>query len=142
MPNGLACDRSYLPQKPREDHAPTPYARCSRRHLLRLEKWLSLAAFAPRLPSVACRLLPFQEIPSERVVVPNPQSCARSSEEEGGQRSPTDSCHHGLPKCQDHRRIGPPEWLRRPQEHQGAQATSSSGHFRSSALGLRHLDRK
>ena len=73
-------------------------ARCSLRHLLRLEKWLSLAAFAPRLPSVACRLLPFQEIPSERVVVPNPQSCARSSEEEGGQRSPTDSCHHGLPK--------------------------------------------
>jgi putative transposase len=26
MPNGPACDRSYLPQKPREDHAPTPCA--------------------------------------------------------------------------------------------------------------------
>ena len=83
---------------------------------------------------MVCRLLPFQEIPSERVVVPHPQSCARSSEEEGGQGSPTDSCHHGLPKCQERRRIGPPEWLRRPQEPQGAQATSSSGHFRSSAL--------
>src|SRR5215204_1559592 len=27
MPNGPACARSYLPQKPREDHAPTPCAR-------------------------------------------------------------------------------------------------------------------
>jgi putative transposase len=57
---------------------------------LRLEKWLSLAALAPSLPSLVCRLLPFQEIPTERVVVPHPQSCARSSEEEGGQGSPTD----------------------------------------------------
>src|SRR5215212_7732933 len=142
MLSGPVYDRTYPPQKPRVDHAPTPCAMFSRRHLLRLEKWLSLAAFAPRLSSLVCRLLPFQEIPSERVVVPHPQSCARSSEEEGGQGSPTDSCHHGLPKCQDRRRIGPPEWLRRPQEPQGAQATSSSGHFRSSALGLPHFGRR
>src|SRR3712207_5819749 len=84
-------------------------ARCSRRHLLRLEKWLSLAAFAPRLPSLVYRLLPFQKIPIEGVVVPHPQRAACGREEEGGQRSPTDGCHHGLPKCQERRRIGPPK---------------------------------
>src|ERR671933_3024017 len=41
-------------------------ARCFRRHLLCLKKWLPLAAFAPRLPSLVCRLLPFQEISTER----------------------------------------------------------------------------
>src|SRR5919202_5725977 len=41
-------------------------ARCFRRHLLRLKKWLPLAPFAPRLPSLVCRLLPFQEISTER----------------------------------------------------------------------------
>src|SRR3954454_11403917 len=85
-------------------------ARCSRRHLLHLEKWLSLAAFAPRLSSLVCRLLPFQEIPTERAVVPHPKSPARCSEEEGGQGSPTDGGPHGFPKCQDRRRIGPSEW--------------------------------
>src|SRR5215207_10042175 len=39
-------------------------ARCSRRHLLRTQEWLSLAAFAPRLPSVVYRLLSLQEISS------------------------------------------------------------------------------
>ena len=34
-------------------------ARCLRRHLLRGKKRLPLAAFAPRLPSVVYRLLPF-----------------------------------------------------------------------------------
>src|SRR5215211_5012310 len=53
-------------------------ARCSRRHLLRTQEWLSLAAFAPRLPSVVYRLLSFQEIPIERVVAPHPQRAARS----------------------------------------------------------------
>ena len=99
----------------------TPYprlAQCSRRHLLRAKKRLPLAATSPRLPSVVYRLLPFQEIPTERAVVPHPQSLARCREEQGGQRSPTNSGHHGFPECQNPRRIGPPEWLRRPQEPQ------------------------
>src|SRR5215211_5554367 len=82
-----------------ESRGKTPHpllARCSRRHLLRAQKWLSLAAFAPRLPSVVCRLLPFQEIPIEAVAVPYPQSPACGREEEGGQGSPTDGGHHGL----------------------------------------------
>jgi hypothetical protein len=37
-------------------------ARCPRRHLLRTQKWLSLAAFAPRLPSLDHRLLSLQKI--------------------------------------------------------------------------------
>src|SRR3712207_5581697 len=37
------------------------------------------------------RLLPFQKIPIERVVVPHPQRAACGREEEGGQRSPTDT---------------------------------------------------
>src|SRR5215212_9186301 len=69
MLSGPVYDRTYPPQKPRVDHAPTPCAMFSRRHLLRLEKWLSLAAFAPRLSSMVYRLLPFQQIPIERVVV-------------------------------------------------------------------------
>jgi putative transposase len=44
-----------------------------------------LAAFAPRLSSLVYRLLPFQEIPSERIVVPHPQSPAYGREEQGGQ---------------------------------------------------------
>ena len=92
-------------------------ARCPRRHLLRLEKWLSLAAFAPRLSSVVYRLLPFQKIPIERVVVLHPQRAACGREEEGGQGSPTDGRHHGFPKRQERRRIGLPKWLRRPQEN-------------------------
>jgi hypothetical protein len=51
--------------------------RCFRRHLLRAQRWLPLAAFAPRLPSLVYRLLPFQKIPIERVVVPHPQGRAR-----------------------------------------------------------------
>src|SRR5215216_2095908 len=109
-------------------------ARCSRRYLLRLERWLSWRAFAPYLPSLAYGLLPFQKIPIERAVVP-PQGRARGREEEGEQGSPTDGGHNGLPKYHNRRRIGPPKRLRRPQEHQGAQAASSRGHFRSSALG-------
>ena len=73
---------------------------------LRRKKWLSLAAFAPRLSSMVYRLLPFQKIPIERVVVPHPQRAACGREEEGGQGSPTDGGHHGLPKRQDRRRIG------------------------------------
>ena len=60
------------------------------------------------------RLLPFQKIPIERVVVPHPQRAACGPEEEGGQGSPTDGGHNRFPKCQDRRRIGPPKWLRRP----------------------------
>jgi hypothetical protein len=56
-------------------------ARLSRRHLLRGKKWLSLAAFAPRLSSVVYRLLPFQKIPIERVVVLHPQRAACGREE-------------------------------------------------------------
>ncbi len=63
------------------------------------------------------RLLPFQKIPIERVVVPHPQRAACGREEEGGQRSPTDGGHYGFPKHQDRRRIGPPERLRRLQEN-------------------------
>jgi len=33
-----------------------------RRYLLRLEKWLSVATFAPRLPTVVYRLLSLQKI--------------------------------------------------------------------------------
>src|SRR5918911_2640395 len=58
--------------------------RCFRRHLLCAKKRLPLAAFAPRLPSLVYRLLPFQEIPIERAVAPHPQDSARSREEEGG----------------------------------------------------------
>src|SRR5215210_2664371 len=36
-------------------------ARCFRRHLLRTQKWLPLAAFAPRLPAMAYRLLSLQD---------------------------------------------------------------------------------
>src|SRR3712207_5723354 len=120
MPSGPVCNLTYPSQKPKEDHAPTPLARCSRRHLLRRKKWLSLAAFAPRLSSVVYRLLPSQKIPIERVVVLHPQRAACGREEEGGQRSPTDGRHHGLPKRQERRRIGLPKWLRRPQEPQRA----------------------
>src|SRR5215212_2699556 len=66
-----------------ESRGKTPYpllARCSRRHLLHLKKWLSLATFAPRLPSVVYRLLSFQKVPIERVVVSHPQGHACSSE--------------------------------------------------------------
>src|SRR5206468_3243469 len=79
---------AFVPARP-EGPGKAPYpllARCLRRHLLRLEKWLSLAAFAPRLPSLVYRLLPFQEIPIERAVVSYPQSPARGREEEGRQR--------------------------------------------------------
>ena len=69
---------------------------------------MSLAALAPRLPSLVYRLLPFQEIPIEGVVVPHPQSPACGREEADGQGSPTDGGNYGLPKCQDRRRIGPP----------------------------------
>src|SRR5215211_868250 len=59
--------------------APHPLlARCSRRHLLRLKKWLPLAAFAPRLPSVVYRLLPLQKVPIGWTVVSHPQSPACS----------------------------------------------------------------
>ena len=92
-------------------------ARCSRRHLLRAKERLPLAAFAPRLPSLVYRLLSFQEIPIEWVVVPNPQSSACGRKGKGGQRSPTYSGYHGFPECQNHRRIGPPKRLRRPQEN-------------------------
>ncbi len=74
-------------------------ARCLRRHLLRGKKRLPLAAFAPRLPSVVYRLLPFQEIPTERAVAPHPQSLARCREEQGRQGSPTDGGHSGFPKA-------------------------------------------
>jgi putative transposase len=63
------------------------------------------------------RLLPFQEIPTERAVVPRPQSPACGREEEDRQGSPTDGGHHGFPECQNCRRIVPPERLRRPQEN-------------------------
>ena len=72
--------------------------RCFRRHLLRAEKRLPLAAFAPRLSSLVYRLLSFQEISIERVVVAHPQGRARCREEEGGQGPPTNSSHHGLPE--------------------------------------------
>jgi transposase len=117
-------------------------ARCFRRHLLRLKKWLPLAAFAPRLPSLAYGLLSLQKVPIERAVVPYLQSPACSREEEGRQGYPTDSSHLRLPERQNHRRIIPLKRLRRPQEHQGAQATSSGRYFRPSALGLRHLGRR
>jgi transposase len=72
--------------------------RCFRLHLLRAKKRLPLAAFAPRLPSLVFRLLPFQEIPIERLVAPHPQSPALDREEEGEQGSSTNSGHHGLPE--------------------------------------------
>jgi hypothetical protein len=92
--------------------------RCFRRHLLRAQKRLPLAAFAPRLPSLVFRLLPLQKIPIERDVAPHPQSSARGREEEGGQGPPTNSGHHGLLECQNHGRICPPKRLRCPQERQ------------------------
>jgi hypothetical protein len=64
-----------------EERGKTPHpllARCSRRHLLRAQKWLSLATFAPRLPSLVYRLLSFQKVPIERVVVSHPRSPACS----------------------------------------------------------------
>src|SRR5215217_5251231 len=117
-------------------------ARCSRCNLLRTQEWLSLAAYAPRLPSLVYRLLSFQEIPIERVVVPHAQSSAHSREEEGGQGSPTDSGDRGFPECQDRRRIGTPERLRRPQERQRAQTPPPGGHLGPSALDLRHSGRR
>ena len=119
----------------------TPYsllARCFGRHLLRLEKRLPLAAFAPRLPSLVYRLLSLQKVPIEWAVGPYPQSPACGREEEGRQESLTDSGHPRLPKYQDRRRIGSPKWLRRSQEHQRAQAPPLGGHSGASALGLRH----
>src|SRR5918998_6292023 len=83
MPSGSFALVPAHPKGPGKTSYPL-LAPCSRRHLLRTQKWLSLAAFAPRLPSLVCRLLPFQEIPSERVVAPHPQRAARSSEQEGG----------------------------------------------------------
>src|SRR5215211_2750721 len=100
MLSGPVYDRSYLPKSRGKTTHPFP-ARYSRRHLLRLEKWLSLAAFAPRLSSMVYRLLPFQEIPTERVVLSHPQSPAYGREEQGGQGSPTDGGHHGFPERQD-----------------------------------------
>src|SRR4051812_46460786 len=47
------------PKGPKKATCPL-LARCFRRHLLRLEKWLSLAAFAPRLPFLLYDLLSFQ----------------------------------------------------------------------------------
>src|SRR5215212_9005496 len=43
-------------------------------------------AFAPRLSSMVYRLLPFQEIPTERVVLSHPQSPAYGREEQGGRK--------------------------------------------------------
>ena len=45
MPSGSVCVPTCLPQRPREDLVPTPYAMFST-HLLRAKKRLSLAAFA------------------------------------------------------------------------------------------------
>ena len=118
---------AILPTHPKSRRKTTHplLARCSRRHLLlRLEKWLSLAAFAPRLSSVVYRLLPFQKIPIERVVVPHPQNPAYGREEEGGQRSPTDGGHRGFPKCQNRRRIGPTQVVTTPTRmSKGVSAT-------------------
>src|ERR671938_373825 len=82
-------------------------ARCFRRHLLRLKKWLPLAAFASRLPSLVYGLLSLQKVPIERAVVPYLQRPACDREEEGRQGSPTDSSHLRLPERQNHRRIIP-----------------------------------
>ncbi len=54
------------------------------------------------------RLLSLQKVPIEWAVVPYPQSRACGREEEGGQGSPVDGGHHGLPKCQDRRGICSP----------------------------------
>src|SRR3712207_3932583 len=86
------------PKCPRKATYPL-LARCSRRHLLRAKERLSLAAFAPRLPSLVYRLLPFQEISIERVVVLHPQGCARGREEEGRQGSPTDGWPSWTPRA-------------------------------------------
>jgi transposase len=139
MPSGSVCDRTCPPQRPPREATYPLLARCFRRHLLCAKKRLPLAAFAPRLPSVGYRLLSLQKFPIGRAVVPYPKSFACGREEEGRQGSPTDSSHLRLPERQNHIRIIPLKRLRRPQAHQGAQATSSGRHFRSSTLGLRHV---
>ena len=53
-----------------------------------LKKWLSLAAFAPRRSSMVYRLLPFQEIPIEWVVVSHPQSPAHTAERNRAGKDP------------------------------------------------------
>src|SRR5919202_6585966 len=73
-------------------------ARCFRRHLLRLKKWLPLAAFAPRLSSLVYGLLSLQKVPIEWAVVPYLKSPVCGREEEGRQGSPTDSSHLRLPE--------------------------------------------
>lgn len=100
----LRCPVDPFASVPAHPKSPgkTPHpllARGSRCHLLRAQKRLSLAAFASRLPSLVYRLLPFQKIPIERIVVLHPRSPACGREEEGGQGPPTNSGHHGLPKC-------------------------------------------
>jgi hypothetical protein len=79
------------------------------------------------------RLPPFRKIPIERIMVPHPRGGARGREEAGGQVSPTDGGHHGLPKCQDRRRrIGLPERLRCPREN----VKGLKRHLLVDALGL------
>lgn len=95
---------AFVPARPKGPGKATHplLARCFRRHLLlRLKKWLPLATFAPRLPSLVYRLLSLQKVPIEWTVAPYPHSPACGREGEGRQRSPTDGSSHGLPKCQD-----------------------------------------
>jgi hypothetical protein len=65
------------------------------------------------------RLLPFQKIPIERVVVLHPQRAACGREEEGGQGSSTDGRHimdsQSVKNVEENRPT--PKWLRRPQEN-------------------------
>src|SRR5919202_6907288 len=58
---GLFALVSALPESPGKTAYPL-LTRYLQRHLLRLEKWLSLAAFALRLPSLVHRLLSLQEV--------------------------------------------------------------------------------
>src|SRR5918994_704174 len=141
MLSGPVCDCACPPQSSGKTSYPL-LTRCFRRHLLRAKERLPLAAFAPRLPSLVFRLLPFQEISIERTVVAHPQGRARGREEEGEQGPPTNSGHHGLPERQNHGRICPPKRLRRPQERQRAQASPPGGHLGSSALGVRQPSRR
>src|SRR5215217_4005451 len=140
MPNGPVCDRICPLRKPREDPARTPCAMFSTPS----STCSKVAVIGDYFPTTSLRGLPFTIISEGSYRTGCALSSSRSCVQLRGRRgqgSPTYGGHHGLPKCQDRRRIGPPKRLRRPQERQREQAPPPGGHFGSSALGLQHLGR-
>src|SRR5215212_8449725 len=127
MPRGSISSPSSQLRSAEDDRGSTPRAR-SKRRLLYLEEWLSLAVTSPRVPTLEDRLPLLPRVEDQRHLRETQRGAARALADMLGQEPAPQRRDSRLPVGKDHRRGRRTTRLRRRQEGSRQEASPTGGH--------------